>query len=117
MLVNAWIKMQWGNGVMGFKEGTWYDEHWVLYTSDELLKTASETNDVSKLNLKKKKKRNAMDMSAFFEAKNPENPLSIWKCPLGNLIISEAFQRETLPNAWFDFYPEAIVYFDNIFMI
>ena len=43
---------------MGFKEGTCYDDHWVLYATDELLKSTSETNDVlyvGKLNLNKKK--------------------------------------------------------------
>ena len=34
------------NQVIGIQKGTWYDEHWVLYTIDELLKTISETNDV-----------------------------------------------------------------------
>ena len=33
---------EWGNWVMGIKEGTWWDEHWVLY--------------VGKLNLNKKYK-------------------------------------------------------------
>ena len=36
----------WGNQVMGIKEGTWCDEHWVLYTTDKLLNTTSETNDI-----------------------------------------------------------------------
>ena len=36
----------WGNWVMGIKEGTWCNEHWVLYTPDLLLNTTSETNDV-----------------------------------------------------------------------
>ena len=33
----------WGNWVTDIKEDTWCDEHWVLYDTDELLKTASET--------------------------------------------------------------------------
>jgi len=31
---------------MGIKEGTWCDEHWVLYATDELLNSTSETNDL-----------------------------------------------------------------------
>ena len=38
--------MIWGNQVMGIKEGTCGDEHWVLYATDELLNSTSETNDV-----------------------------------------------------------------------
>ena len=47
------------NWVMGFKKGTWWDEHSVLCTNSELLKTMSETNDVlyvCRLNLNKKNK-------------------------------------------------------------
>ena len=29
---------------MDIKEGTCYDEHWVLYVSDESLNSTSETN-------------------------------------------------------------------------
>ena len=36
----------WGNWVMGIKEGVWCYEHWVLYATDELLNSTSETNDV-----------------------------------------------------------------------
>ena len=36
----------WGNWVMGIKEGTWCDDHWVSYATDELLNTTFETNDV-----------------------------------------------------------------------
>lgn len=36
----------WGNQVMGIKEGTGGDEHGVLYTTNELLNTTSKTNDV-----------------------------------------------------------------------
>ena len=32
--------------VMGIKEGTCCDEHWVLYTINELLNTTTKTNDV-----------------------------------------------------------------------
>ena len=35
-----------GNWVMGIKEGTCGDEHWVLYATNESLNTASKTNDV-----------------------------------------------------------------------
>ena len=35
-----------GNWMMGIKEGTWYDEHWVFYATDKLLETTSESNDV-----------------------------------------------------------------------
>ena len=31
---------------MGIKEGTWWDEHWMLYITDELLNTTSETKYV-----------------------------------------------------------------------
>ena len=30
----------------GIKEGTWYDEHWVLHATDELLNFISVTKDV-----------------------------------------------------------------------
>ena len=30
----------------GIMEGTWCDEHWVLYTTDELLNSTSEINVV-----------------------------------------------------------------------
>ena len=39
---------------MDIKEGTWWDDQWVLDTTDEWLKTTPETNDVlyvGKLNL------------------------------------------------------------------
>lgn len=35
-----------GNLVMGNKEDTCCEEHWVLDTTNELLNTTSETNDV-----------------------------------------------------------------------
>ena len=35
-----------GNRVMGIKEGTCCDEHWVLYATNELLNTTSKANDV-----------------------------------------------------------------------
>ena len=31
---------------MGIKKDTWCDEHWVLYATDELLNSTSETKDV-----------------------------------------------------------------------
>ena len=34
----------WARWVMGIKEGTCYDEHWVLYVSDESLSSTPETN-------------------------------------------------------------------------
>ena len=36
----------WGNRVMGIKEGTCCDEHWVLYATNELLNTTTKTYDV-----------------------------------------------------------------------
>ena len=36
----------WDNQVMGIKEGTCGDEHWVLYTTSELLNITSKNNDV-----------------------------------------------------------------------
>ena len=36
----------WRGGVMGIKEGTCCDEHWVLYATNESLNTTSKTNDV-----------------------------------------------------------------------
>ena len=36
----------WSNWVMGIKEGTCGDEHWVLYATNESLNTTSKTNDV-----------------------------------------------------------------------
>ena len=46
--------MGWATWVTGIKEDTW-DEHWVLYVSDESLDSAPETNTilyVSELELK-----------------------------------------------------------------
>ena len=34
----------WAKWVMGIKEGTHYNEQWVLYASDESLNSAPETN-------------------------------------------------------------------------
>ena len=34
----------WAKWVMSIKEGTRYDEHWVLYVSDESLNPTPETN-------------------------------------------------------------------------
>ena len=31
--------------VMGIKEGTWSDEHWVLYATDESLNSTHKTNN------------------------------------------------------------------------
>jgi len=43
---------------MGMKEGTWYDEHWVLYATDESVDTTSETNTICWLiEFKQKKKQ------------------------------------------------------------
>ena len=36
----------WGNRVMGIKEGTCDDDHWVLHVTNELLNATSKTNDV-----------------------------------------------------------------------
>ena len=33
----------WAKCVMGIKEGTCWDEHWVLYVSDESLNSTPET--------------------------------------------------------------------------
>ena len=33
-----------GGGEGGTKEGTWWNEHWVLYEPDESLTSTSETN-------------------------------------------------------------------------
>ena len=35
-----------GNWVMGIMEGSWYDEHWVLYTANESLNIISQNNEV-----------------------------------------------------------------------
>ena len=35
-----------GKQVMNIKEGTWFDDHWVLYTINESLNTTSKTNNV-----------------------------------------------------------------------
>ena len=37
---------EWDRLVMGIKEGTCCDEHWVLYAANESLNTTSKTNDV-----------------------------------------------------------------------
>ena len=34
---------EWARWVMGIKEDTCWDEHWVLYVSDELLNSTPET--------------------------------------------------------------------------
>ena len=34
-----------GNWVTGIKEGTWCDEHWVFYATEESLNSTSETNN------------------------------------------------------------------------
>ena len=34
----------WGNRMMGMKEGTGWNEHWVLYATDESLNSTPETN-------------------------------------------------------------------------
>ena len=36
----------WGNRVIGIKEGTYCDEQWVLYATNESWNTTSRTNDV-----------------------------------------------------------------------
>ena len=36
----------WGSWLMGIKECKCWDEHWVLYTTNESLNTTSKTNDV-----------------------------------------------------------------------
>ena len=36
---------EWGNSMMGIKEGACCDEHWVLYATNESLNTTSKTND------------------------------------------------------------------------
>ena len=33
----------WAKWVMGIKEGTWWDEHWVLHGSEESLNSTPET--------------------------------------------------------------------------
>ena len=35
---------EWAKWVMGIKEGTCCDEHWMLYVSDESLNSTPETN-------------------------------------------------------------------------
>ena len=45
---------------MGIKEGTEYNEHWVLYAADESLNSTSETNNtvyVNQIELKKKQNK------------------------------------------------------------
>ena len=40
----------WGNWMTGIKEGTWCDEHLVLYAIDESLNSISETNNTVYVN-------------------------------------------------------------------
>ena len=40
----------WGSWVMGIKEGTWWNEHWVSYATDESLNSTSETNNTLYVN-------------------------------------------------------------------
>ena len=49
---------EWAKWAMGIKEGTFRNEHWVLYVSDESQNSTTETNTtlyVNYLELKKKK--------------------------------------------------------------
>ena len=43
------IKRRWEGGrvnwVMGIKEGTWWNEHWVFYATGKLLNSTSETKN------------------------------------------------------------------------
>ena len=36
----------WGNWVMGIKESTGWNEHWVLYATDESLNSTPKTNSI-----------------------------------------------------------------------
>ena len=37
---------RWGKWVMGIKEDMCFDEHWVLYATNESLKATSKSNDI-----------------------------------------------------------------------
>ena len=66
---------------MGIKEGTWRDEHRVLYTTDELLKTTSETNDelyVGNLNLNKNKKQLESECLPHWVASKQYKQATFW---------------------------------------
>ena len=41
----------WATCVMGIKEGTCWDEHWVLYVSDESVGSMPETSMLTNMNL------------------------------------------------------------------
>ena len=43
-LAGGKVHGEWPKWVMGIKEGTCWDEHWVLYGSDEPLGSTLETN-------------------------------------------------------------------------
>ena len=51
---------KWARFVMSTKEGTW-DDHWVLYLSDESLNSTPETNIALYANLKFKYKKRERD--------------------------------------------------------
>ena len=66
----------------------WCDEHWALYTTDELLKTTPKTNDVlyvCKLNLNKRSKIKYFKKEAgrLYNYKAAELILSLKPIPLG----------------------------------
>ena len=46
----GWWVGVWARWVMGIKEGSCWDEHWVLYVSDESLGSAPETNTTLHVN-------------------------------------------------------------------
>ena len=56
---------RWGNWVMGIKEGTCSNEQWLLYVTDELLNSTSETSNtvyVNYIEFKLKKKKEEEDL-------------------------------------------------------
>lgn len=73
----------WSHRVMGIKEGTFCDKHWVLYSTNESLNSTSTTNDVlysgqlTEHNEKKSEKTVNEIKSQFFEKRNKMDKLAV----------------------------------------
>ena len=50
MVVGGEVGGVWAKWMMGIKEGTCYDEHWVICVSDESLNSTPETNIILYVN-------------------------------------------------------------------
>ena len=48
-MVGSWVR-GWAKWVMGIKEDTCWDEHWVSYVNDKSVDSTSETNTILYVN-------------------------------------------------------------------